>query len=147
MKRMWKMIDVKETTISILFNSGYYFLGYVFVICGQGDYRLVVLHSGRTLLDCRYTTLKGAKVAFAKMFNRRSWKKHVNPSWSPPFRPDVDWMSEKIEIVKNNPAPSFPGWAWKKRAVTGVTAPFFHYDSLLRFRSKSKGGYSDPALF
>ena len=101
------MIDVKKTTISILLNSAYYFLGYVFVICEQKDYRLVVLHSGRTLLDCRYTTLKGAKVAFAKMFNRRSWKKHVNPTWSPLFQPEVDWMDEKIEIVRSNPPPSF----------------------------------------
>ncbi|MCP5104732.1 MAG: hypothetical protein GY950_15210, partial [bacterium] len=54
--------------ISLLINSIYYFIESVFIMELREGYRLLVLHRGRVLADEIYKTVKGARIAFVKMY-------------------------------------------------------------------------------
>jgi len=80
------------TNIAVLMNSVYYFLQYVFIIASEVDYQLVVLHNNRILTDSHYETMRGAKIAFYKMYNRKAWEVGVRANWSHIYNPDRDWL-------------------------------------------------------
>jgi hypothetical protein len=87
--------DTKE--ISILINSVYFFIEFVFILRFHDQYRLVVLHRRKVLTDAMYSTLKGARIAFSRMFRGKSWKEGTKAQWSPFYNPDCEWLSEKTE--------------------------------------------------
>jgi hypothetical protein len=82
-------------TITRLENSPYYFLDYVYIICEPDHYRLVVLHANRVLTDRTYPTLRGAKIAFARSYRNKTWKKEIENSWSHFYCPEREWLEEK----------------------------------------------------
>ncbi|UCH95564.1 MAG: hypothetical protein JSV88_01615 [Candidatus Aminicenantes bacterium] len=92
-----------ETTISRLLNSIYYFLDCVFIILSEGDYRLVILHHDKVIMDAHYNTLRGAKIAFAKFFREMAWAEDVQPQWSHLYHPELDWLDEKLAILNRVP--------------------------------------------
>jgi hypothetical protein len=81
--------------MSILHNSVYYFLEHVFILCQGDSYRLMVLHHNRLLLDRNYRSLRGARIAFQKLFRHKAWKEDVKSIWSHCYPPDDDWLEEK----------------------------------------------------
>ena len=85
-----------EGEISILNNSGYYFLSHVFVMKNAGKYRLIVLRNNRVLKDCTYKTVRGAKIAFSKSYSKAGWEKGVKAEWGPFYNPDYQWLNEKL---------------------------------------------------
>jgi hypothetical protein len=89
--------EKESETIKIctLLNSVYYFLEHVFILCQDDSYRLVVLHNNRLLLDRYYRTLRGARMAFRKIFRHHAWKEDVKSMWSHCYYPDEDWLEEK----------------------------------------------------
>lgn len=95
-----------ETNIAVLQNAVYYFLQHVFIIIGDDDYRLVVLHNNRILTDSHYETLRGAKIAFYKRYNRKAWKMGVKANWSHTYNPDRDWLEAKHNILGKPPMQS-----------------------------------------
>jgi hypothetical protein len=78
--------------ISLLTNTIDYFLGSVFIIKSGSCYRLVVMHNGRVLVDEKYRTARGGKIAFYRFYRDRAWKLGVRPRWSPFFNPDVEFI-------------------------------------------------------
>ena len=63
------------------------------VILSYGDrYRLLVIHEHRLLADRYYTTLKGARIGFLRLFGHKAWKKHDEPEWS-----SFEHFEEKID--------------------------------------------------
>ena len=95
---------VMETNVAVLLNSVYYFLQHVFIIVTADDYRLVVLHNNRILTDSRYETMRGAKIAFYKLYSEKAWKMNVRARWSPVYNPDRDWIDAKNKILKTRPS-------------------------------------------
>ena len=100
----------RGTKLYRLVNNGYFFLRYVFILGENGDYRLVVIHDNRLLTDRHYKSLSHAKSAFARMYNRKSWKKGVKPEWSTFFPLGISWVKDEIEYSfkedysqRNNP--------------------------------------------
>jgi hypothetical protein len=91
-----------QTGISRLLNSIYYFLDCVFIAFSEGNYRLVILHYDKVIMDADYHTLRGAKIAFAKFFGEKAWGQEVHPLWSQTYQPDRDWLAEKQAILKKN---------------------------------------------
>ena len=63
-------VEKNPLKISLLTNSIYYFIECVFILDLHDHYRLVVLHLGRVLTDASYETLRGARIAFSKMYKR-----------------------------------------------------------------------------
>ena len=93
-----------QTTISRLLNSIYYFLDCVFIVFSEENYRLVILHYDKVIMDADYHTLRGAKIAFAKYFGERAWAEDVHPQWSYSYRPDRRWFDEKLALLKRTHA-------------------------------------------
>ena len=48
------------------------------------------------LTDFKYETLRGAKIAFAKLYGNKAWREGIKAQWSHFYDPDASWMSEKI---------------------------------------------------
>jgi hypothetical protein len=84
--------------ISRLNNSIYYFLQYVFIMVVENGFNLRVIHNNRLELDKVFKSLRGAKMAFTKLFKEKAWK-NVQAEWSPFYDPDKYWIVEKNQIV------------------------------------------------
>ena len=93
--------------ISRLNNSIHYFLQYVFIMTVEKGFHLVVIHHNRVELEKVFKSIRGAKIAFAKFFKEKAWKKDVQAEWSPFYDPDKYWIVEKNKIVLRDLA-SFP---------------------------------------
>jgi hypothetical protein len=93
----------EEREISLLVNAIDYFLESVFIMCYKGEYRLIVMHNGRVLVDESYHTARGSKIAFYRFCRNRVWKEGVKPRWSPFFNPDIEAIDETCQRVKKIP--------------------------------------------
>jgi len=85
--------------ICILLNAIFYFVNSVFIINDNGKYQLVGEHNGKLLIDKSYRTLRGAKIAFSKLFNYRGWKQDTRAEWSGFYPPDRQWIEEKLANI------------------------------------------------
>ncbi len=84
--------------VCALINSIFYFVGSVFITDNGKNYQLVAHHNGRILINKPYRTLRGAKIAFSKLFGYRSWREDVKAEWSNFYDADGNW----IEVRTNN---------------------------------------------
>jgi hypothetical protein len=85
----------KPGKICALINSAFYFINWVFIVRGDMSYRLIVNHNGKLLMDKDYRTLRGAKIAFSRLFKHRNWGKNVKAKWSRFFEPEDQWLKAK----------------------------------------------------
>jgi hypothetical protein len=83
------------TEICVLTNSIFYFINSVFIIWTNNHYQLVANHKGKLLINRRYRSLRGAKIAFSKLFGHRGWKEDLAANWSVFYKPDARWLREK----------------------------------------------------
>jgi len=86
----------EEKKIALLENSIYYFLDSVFIQEKPEGYRLVVSHQKRVLADQHYPTIRGAKIAFTKLFSENAWQEGIQAFWSPFYSPDNQWLSDRL---------------------------------------------------
>jgi hypothetical protein len=106
-----KSVTQQETTpgdeikISRLLNSIQFYLECSFIVFLDKGYRLVIIHSGRVLMDAHYNTLRGAKIAFTKYFGRRAWQEDIKPNWSHAYQPDQSWIEKYFSIIKKAQVP------------------------------------------
>ncbi len=92
-----------ELEISLLSNAIYWFLEAVYIIKlpPAAGYRLVVFHHGNIFYDECYETIRGAKIAFSKVYSYKAWKEGVKPNWSHLYDPDTGWLDDRFpENVK-----------------------------------------------
>lgn len=94
-----RLMPGKETRISVLSNSVYYFFQRVFIITENNSYRLIAIHNGEILVDDRYKTAKGAKIAFLKLYWYRAWQDGVKPQWTDFYTPDEEWLDGKFKLA------------------------------------------------
>ncbi len=88
-----------EVQISILTTSIYYFLDFAFIISDGKRYRLVVIHNSQVLTDSTYKTVKGAKIAFSRIYNYKAWNERIKPNWSDFYNPTVEWLNERWKTI------------------------------------------------
>ena len=84
--------------ICLLINSLDYSLEHTYISTEKAGYRLVVIHAGQVRTNKYYAELKHAKIAFARMYNRKAWKKGVKAEWSRLHKPGLKWWDKKINI-------------------------------------------------
>lgn len=89
--------------ISILTTSIYYFLDFVFIITDGTNYRLVVIHNGQLLTDKTYKTVKGAKIAFSRIYGYKVWNEKIKPNWSDFYNPTAEWLNERWKTIRQYP--------------------------------------------
>ncbi len=87
--------------ISNCINSVYYFLQCVLIVKKNDCYCLFVRHNGNVLVNKDYETLKGAKIAFHKLFNKKAWKTDIKAKWSHFYDPESQWLEEKTKVTKS----------------------------------------------
>jgi hypothetical protein len=88
-------VERDRERVCILINSIYFFVGSVFISDLKGNYRLIANHNGKILFDKSYPTLRGAKIAFSKLFGPRSWRENVKAEWSDFYDADANWLDAR----------------------------------------------------
>lgn len=101
-----------EAVVTTLVNAAYYFLESVIIVVTDDTYRLIVCHHDQVLADESYDTLRGAKIAFSKLFQPRV-NIEIKPEWSPMYPPEKEWLDEKLNIClmpfsQENPVVTVP---------------------------------------
>jgi hypothetical protein len=91
----------QEVVISMLLNSIHYYLDCAFIIHSAHEFRLAVFHRNNVLLDKRYTTLKGAKIAFHKIYRHQVCIEGVEARWEE-YIPESSWIEKKMAILERN---------------------------------------------
>jgi hypothetical protein len=100
-------IRTGDSRLLILINPAYYFLECVYILYKKGYYRLVVLHNSRVLTYRNYRTLRGAKIAFQKIYKNKAWKEGVKANWIPPYPDNCDLLKEKDAIAASEPLKAY----------------------------------------
>lgn len=91
----------RPARVCTLINSIFYFVGNVFITDNGGTFRLVAYHNGNILIDQSYPTLRGAKIAFSKLFGYRSWRNNVRAEWSRFYSADTSWLDVHTEATNH----------------------------------------------
>ena len=89
----------QEAMISVLLNAIHYYLDCALVIPSSRQFRLLVFHLDRILLDKHYTTLKGAKIAFHKFYRHQACTEGVKARWDE-YVPEGSWIEKKMAILE-----------------------------------------------
>jgi hypothetical protein len=89
----------EAVNISRLQNSIYYFIELVYISKYNDDYRLIAIHHGHILCDRLYPGLRGAKIAFVKLFKHKLWDSRAKPAWSHLYTPDSDWYRKTMPVA------------------------------------------------
>jgi hypothetical protein len=100
-------IRLDDTRLLLLINPAYYFLECVYILYKQGYYRLIVLHNSRVLTYKNYRTLRGAKIAFQKIYKNKAWKEGVKARWIPPYPDNDDTIKDKDAITASEPLKAY----------------------------------------
>jgi hypothetical protein len=93
----------QEAKISILVNAVYYFLESVFVVINEDHCRLVIIQNQKLIVDQCYDSLRGAKIAFYRMYKDKCCVKGLKTEWSISYSPDSRWLSEKLKTAMPQP--------------------------------------------
>ncbi|MCP5046934.1 MAG: hypothetical protein GY940_07160 [bacterium] len=96
----------QKIEISLLSNSIFYFIERVYIqkipLDDEGkrfNFRLIVIHQATVLTDQLYETCRGAKIAFAKFYQHKTWEKGVKPDWSYFYDPADTFFEKKTPDV------------------------------------------------
>ena len=90
------IVPARQTLITTLVNSVLYFLQSVFIITDGNRYRLVVYHNKEVLADQSYETLRGAKIAFSKIFQCKAFL-NSKAEWSHLYPPEKEWLNKRLD--------------------------------------------------
>lgn len=95
-----RLSPVTQPLVSTLVNSVLYFLDSAVIIREADDYRLVVFHNKQVLADQSYETLRGAKIAFSKLFQYKAFL-NSKAEWSHLYPPEQEWLDDKLKKCVN----------------------------------------------
>ena len=87
----------KEPKISSLINSVFYFLDNALIKTENRKFRLLAVHNRKKLIDKTFKTLKGARIAFAKLFTERMLES-TTAEWSDLYPPEPAWLEKMLKM-------------------------------------------------
>jgi hypothetical protein len=86
-----------DEEISLLLNSVYFLLENALIVSKDNQYRLLVRHKEKVLVDEWYSTLRGARIAFARRFSQKFFdKENGSAQWSPLYQPEKRWLDSRL---------------------------------------------------
>lgn len=97
--------------IKTLVNAICYSVSSAIIIDTEGEvnrYRLIVTNRGSTMIDHTYPTLRGAKIAFSKLFKDQGCKKSIKAEWSRFFPPEREKINAKFNSKGSTVQGSLP---------------------------------------
>lgn len=80
------------TVISTLLNPMHFLIQRVYIAREKENFRLIVFHHGRLLMDEQYSSVESAKLAFLKFWGYRAVSGGVYPEWSHFYNPEKKWL-------------------------------------------------------
>ena len=87
-----------EPIVSTLLDRAYYFLHEVVIIKAPPHFRLLAVNKFKgKKIDKHYDTVRGARIAFAKLFKDKKCEP-TKPEWSPLFQPEPGWLKTILSI-------------------------------------------------
>lgn len=86
----------EKNRISRMINSVFYFLKFVFILKEGNHYRLVVIEHRNKIIDLKYKSLKGAKIACIRRLRHRFNNREMKPVWSFLYPADEKWLKDKL---------------------------------------------------
>lgn len=95
-------MEPHEQSIQRLLNSMVFGVEMVFILFTETHFRLVGLNSDETVIDKEYRTLRGAKVAFTKLFQGKAFRQGLQPEWSHAYPVKTTWLKPKLAICNRN---------------------------------------------
>jgi hypothetical protein len=101
-------VKKEENRISRMINSVLYFLKFVFILKEGNHYRLVVIEHKNKIIDRKYKSLKGAKIACAKRLRNRFSNIEMKPVWSFLYPADEKWIEDKLNRKNSMVTPPQP---------------------------------------
>ena len=93
--------------VLLLINPAYYFLECVYILYKKGYYRFVVLQNSRVLTYKNYRTLRGAKIAFQKIYKNKAWKDGVKANWTSPAPGNCEIAADQETTALNQPLKAY----------------------------------------
>jgi hypothetical protein len=93
--------DTGKTGITeylILENRHYFSLHHALILLVGKQYRLIVCHGEKVLIDKSYNTLRGPKIAFSKLYGKRAFKEGIIPSWSTTIQGDLKELDPPLPL-------------------------------------------------
>jgi hypothetical protein len=88
--------NIEKKLISRMINSICFFLNFVFILKDGTNYRLVAIQSKQKIIDMKYKTLKGAKIACIRILRNQLNNKKINAVWSFLYPVDEKWLKDKL---------------------------------------------------
>jgi hypothetical protein len=103
MTKQKKLNEKKENCfIQRLENSVYYGVETLFIYFSSNGFRLIGIKGQQVIVDSYYTTLRGAKIAFARSFMYKVFSKEIDARWSHAYPADWYWLKEKIDLCNTH---------------------------------------------
>ena len=88
-----------EKKIICLINSYHYLLKDVFIVFEEESYRLVVYRRGEIIINEKYKTVKGAKIALLKFFSFMAHNEKISAKWTAPYVPIKKWLEQRLKRI------------------------------------------------
>jgi len=85
-----------EMAISRMINSFFYFFKFIFILKESREYRLIMIQDSYKIIDLKYKTIKGAKIACSKLLIHKTGNTKMKPEWSGLYHPDEKWLQDKL---------------------------------------------------
>ncbi len=89
----------KETKVCMLINAVYFYLESVFVVIAEDHCRLIIIQSQKLIYDECYDSLRGAKIAFYRMYKEKGCVEGIRNEWSANYKPEKKWLSKKLKTL------------------------------------------------
>jgi hypothetical protein len=95
---------VEKVKIIRLKNSHMFSIRDVFVILHEDGFRLIALDDNSVYQDQIYNTLRGAKIAFSRIFKHKKIDSGeiFKTDWTDPYPVECSWLLPRIEQVEQH---------------------------------------------
>lgn len=99
MERMTQTLSGAFQGMSLLASSFAFFIDTVFILRQASGYRLVVIHNKQVLTDRCYASVRGARIAFSRIYGWRSCHEDAATNWTIFYQPCQSWLTERVEYL------------------------------------------------
>ena len=91
-------INARKWHYHILTNRNCFYIHHALILFADKQYRLIVCHDEKVLIDKTYNTIRGSKIAFSKLYRKRSFDDSIIPSWSKGIPGDLKKLDPPLPL-------------------------------------------------
>ena len=86
------------TEYLILENRNCFYIQHALILLSDKQYRLIVCHGEKVLIDKIYNTMRGPIIAFSKLYRKRAFDESIKPSWSKEIPGDLKELDPPLPL-------------------------------------------------